>query len=234
VWGNDATSERVRKARRMLERQIDNYRGDSRAVWVYTFTRENIDEAREVVARLSSQGCKTTFNMFSGPVGYGGPLAHDNDSLRRTRATMLELLAEYPEHVLFSPYSAVAHTHAAGLHELYSCPYPRANEGRFGLGRSFRQYRSDLTWVREAACCVPDTDCKDCRHYAAASAVVTARMNRHALSPDHFRGWLDFVDTYLAVWVTGYEKGRNLCSSPVAPPGFDLFGNTASPSGTDR
>ena len=45
VWGNDATSLRVRKARDLLGRQIENYRGDPRAVFVYTFTRENIDEA---------------------------------------------------------------------------------------------------------------------------------------------------------------------------------------------
>jgi len=33
-----------------------------------------------------------------------------------------------------------------------------------------------------------------------------------------FQSWLDYVDTYLAVWVMGYEKGKNLCSEPVCPP----------------
>jgi hypothetical protein len=89
-----------------------------------------------------------------------------------------------------------------------------------GLGRSFRQYRTDLTWDRDAACCVPDTDCRQCRHYAAGSAIVTARLYRHATDPDTFKSWLDYVDTYLSVWVMGYEKGRNLCSIPVSPPGF--------------
>jgi hypothetical protein len=94
-----------------------------------------------------------------------------------------------------------------------------------GLGRSFRQYRSDLTWNRAAACCVPDTDCADCRHYAAASAVVTARLFRHAVDPKTFRSWLDFADTYLAVWVKGYVKGRNLCDETVCPPGAELTAN---------
>jgi hypothetical protein len=92
-----------------------------------------------------------------------------------------------------------------------------------GLGRSFKQYRTDLTWDREAACCVPDTDCPDCRHYASGSAVVTARMFRHAARHDTFRAWLDYVDTYLAVWVMGYEKGDPLSNSIVAPPGHSLF-----------
>ncbi len=217
VWGDDATSERVRRAKRMLERQIESYAGDPRAVFVYTFTRENIGEAAGVVARLARHDCKVTFNVFSATEGYQGALAHTPTSLTETRQAMLTLLAEYPQHVLFSPYSAAAHTDARSLHDLYACPYPRRNPGQFGLGRSFRQYRSDLTWVREAACCVPDTDCADCRHYAAGSAIVTARMNRHIGSPDQFRAWLDYVDTYLAVWVQGYAKSPNLCKVPVEP-----------------
>ncbi len=217
VWGNDATSERIRRAKRMLDRQIDAYAGDPRAVFVYTFTRENIDEAAAVVERLARAACKVTFNVFSATVGYHGPLAHTPASLLATRETMLALLRAFPEHVLFSPYSAAVHTDPHPLHALFSCPYPRQNLGQFGLGRSFRQYRSDLTWVRAASCCVPDTDCADCRHYAAGSAIVTARMNRHVASADQFRAWLDYVDTYLAVWLQGYAKGRNLCQVDVSP-----------------
>jgi hypothetical protein len=144
-------------------------------------------------------------------------LTHTPASLVETRATMLELLRDFPDAVLFSPYSAAAHTAPHSLHDLYACPYPRQNQGEFGLGRSFRQYRSDLSWVRSDSCCVPDTDCADCRHYAAGSAIVTARMNRHIASPDQFRAWLDYVDTYLAVWVPGYAKSANLCQVDVAP-----------------
>jgi len=224
VWGNDDTSLKIRQARNMLARQVKNYRDDPRAVFVYTFTRDNIDQAREVARLLADQGCRLTFNMFSAPVGYDGPLRHTPDSLGRTRQVMLELLSQYPANVLFSAYNAVAHTHRRGLHELYGCSYPRMNPSTdIGLGRSFRQYRADLTWNREVACCVPDTDCADCRHYAAGSAVVTARLFRHATAPDTFRAWLDYVDTYLAVWVTEYEKGDNLCQQPTAPPGHEVF-----------
>jgi len=223
VWGSDETSARVRRAKRLLERQIDNYAGDERAVFVYTYTRENIAEAEAVIDRLVANDCKVTFNMFSSPVGYSGPLRHDSASLSATRCSMIELLERYPDHVLFSPYSAVAHTCAKGLHDLYRCSYPRMNPStHIGLGRSFRQYRTDLNWDRAVACCVPDTDCPDCRHYASGSAVVTARLQRHAIDPDHFRAWLDYVDTYLAVWVMGYRKGENLQPVPVAPPGFML------------
>lgn len=219
VWGNDATSRAIRKADDMLVRQMANYRNDPRAVFVYTFTPHNILEAREVTRMLADNGQQVTFNMFSAPVGYNGPLRHTSQTLAATAAMMTHLLTEHPGTVLFSHYNIVAHTHEQGLHALFSCSYPRMNPSTaMGLGRSFRQYRTDLQWDREAACCVPDTDCADCRHYAAGSAVVTARMYRHATSPETFSAWLDYVDTYLAVWVRGYEKGPNLCDRPVAPP----------------
>ena len=223
VWGNDETSLKIRGAKNMLVKQIENYKGDPRAIFVYTFTRDNIDQIYEVTGILVEHDCKLTFNIFSAPVGYDGPLRHTAASLDYARKTMINLLAEYPKNVLFSHYNGVAHTHRYGLHDLYSCSYPRMNPSTdIGLGRSFRQYRTDLTWNRDVACCVPDTDCVDCRHYAAGSAVVTARLFRHATDPEMFKAWLDYVDTYLAVWVMGYEKGDNLCNYLVAPPGHGI------------
>jgi len=227
VWGNDETSFSIRKTKNMLKTQIENYKNDPRAIFVYTFTRENIDEVYEVARTLVENDCMLTFNMFSAPVGYEGHLRHTEESLVHTRKAMLELLEKYPENVLFSHYNAVAHTHTKGLHELYSCSYPRLNPSTdIGLGRSFRQYRADLNWNRDMACCVPDTDCADCRHYAAGSAVVTARLFRHATHPEIFKAWLDYVDTYLSVWVRGYKKETNLCNYLVPPPGTEPAGKT--------
>ncbi|MCP4135664.1 MAG: radical SAM protein [bacterium] len=223
VWGNDITSREIRNAKDLLAKQVENYKGDPRAVFVYTFTKDNIDEVYEVMEILAANDCKVTFNMFSSPVGYTGHLRHTEKSLKKTADVMMDLISKYPEHVLFSPYNVTAHTFRSGLHDIYSCSYPRMNDSTdIGLGRSFRQYRTDLTWDRNVACCVPDTDCPDCRHYAAGSAVVTARLYRHAIDPDTFKSWLDYVDTYLAVWVMGYEKGENLCDYMVSPPGHQL------------
>ncbi len=219
IWGNDQTSRKIRKAGDMLARQMVNYKNDPRAVFVYTFTPHNIDEACEITRILADNGQQITFNMFSAPVGYDGHLRHTKESLAATAEMMTQLLSDYPQTVLFSRYNITAHTSEKGLHNLFSCPYPRMNPSTaIGLGRSFRQYRTDLRWDRDAACCVPDTDCIDCRHYAAGSAVVTSRMYRHATDKQTFSAWLDYVDTYLAVWVRGYTKGANLISHHVAPP----------------
>ncbi len=223
VWGNDDTSRKVRGAKHLLKKQIGNYKDDPRAVFVYTFTKENIDEVYKVMEEIAENKCRITFNMFSSPVGYTGSLRHNMETLRRSRQAMIDLLKDYPDNILFSPYSAAAHTHEKPLHALYSCSYPRMNPSTdTGLGRSFRQYRTDLSWDRKAACCVPDTDCADCRHYASGSAVVTARLYRHASNPELFKSWLDYVDTYLSIWVRGYIKSKNLCDTMHAPPGFEL------------
>jgi MoaA/NifB/PqqE/SkfB family radical SAM enzyme len=223
VWGNEETSARVRKVKNLMPKQIENYQGDPRATFVYTFCRTNIPETYDVVKELAKNNCQVTFNVFSAPVGYAGELRHTPETLAQTRQVMVDLLKEYPDHVLFSHYSAVAHTSGQGLHQLYKCSYPRMNPSvAGGLGRSFRQYRADLTWDRSASCCVPDTDCEDCRHYASGSAVVTARLYRHTGHPDIFKSWLDYVDTYLAVWVMGYDKGKNLCNHFEPAPGFFL------------
>jgi len=224
VWGNDETSLRIRNAKHMLLKQIENYQDDPRAVFVYTFVKNNIEEVNEITQILADNNCKITFNVFSAPVGYTGDLKHTNKSLVRTREIMLDLIELYPQNVLFSPYNVMAHTHTYGLHELFSCSYPRQNPSTaIGLGRSFRQYRTDLSWDRSVACCVPDTDCVDCRHYASGSAVVTARLHRHANNPETFQSWLDYVDTYLAVWVMGYEKEPNLMNKLIAPPGHEII-----------
>jgi MoaA/NifB/PqqE/SkfB family radical SAM enzyme len=224
VWGDDEASRRVRGAKDMLARQIDNYRDDPRAVFVYTFTRNNVGQVFDVAEALAESGCRLTFSMFSAPVGYSGDLRHTEASLAETRRTMIDLVDRLPDTVLYSYYNVVAHTHRQGLHDLFTCSYPRMNPSTdLGLGRSFRQYRTDLDWERKAACCVPDTDCRDCRHYAAGSAVVTARLFRHATDPATFRAWLDYVDTYLAVWVKGYDKGKNLSGALVPPPEHDIF-----------
>jgi MoaA/NifB/PqqE/SkfB family radical SAM enzyme len=224
VWGNDESSAKTRLGKGLLPKQIKNYAGDSRAVFIYTFTRHNIAEAPAVIEELAKNDCRSTFSMFSAPVGYTGTLRHDAESLAAVRATTLDLLERFPKHVLFSHYNAVAHTHEKSMYELFSCPYPRVNkQANLGIGKTFRGYRTDLSWNMDASCCVPDIDCADCRHHASGTAIVASKLFRHATDPDTFAAWLDYVDVYLAHFVHGYEKSANLCRKPVAPPGFKLM-----------
>lgn len=211
VWGDDAESKKYR-GRACLDQQLKSFRDDDRAVFVYTVTKRNVDQIDGVVRRIDDHGGKVTFNTFSPPMGYAGELTHDADSFHRMHDKTIEMVDRYPETVLFSRYSAEVHSDPErSLHQRFECPYPRCKpDTQFGLSKTFRQYRTDLTWDRAVACCVPDTNCNACRHYASGSAIVTSRMTQHVDSEISFRKWLDYVDTYLAVWVRGYEKGQNL------------------------
>lgn len=198
-----------------LGKQLENYRDDMRAIFVYTFNQRNVEEAEQVVQAIKEAGHRITFNVFSPPKGYREVPA-GNGWLSDVRRTMLRLLRSYPETVLYSQYAAKVHTAEQSLRVQFGCPYPRALEAGtapLGIGVSFRSYRADLTHYIGSDCCVPDTDCSACRHYAAGSAIVTHRLDMHAYSEELFRGWLDYVDTYLAVWIMGYPRDRNLFDS---------------------
>ncbi|MGO9835210.1 MAG: radical SAM protein [Polyangiaceae bacterium] len=219
VWGDGTGDPKYRKYANgkpgpyCLPIQLTNYRNDDRVVFVYTFNDQNVDEVDEVLRRIDGDGHRITFNVFSAPDRYNSPLQL-RYSREHLRDKMVWAIDKYPQTVIYSYYNAVVHTSEHSLHELFGCPYPRAikSSGLKGLGvsRTFRSYRADHTHTQDADCCVPDIDCSDCRHYAAGSVIVTSRMNLHVGSEAQFRGWLDYVDTYLAVWLPGYERDANL------------------------
>jgi len=219
VWGDHNGDPIYRKyaggrpGPHCLPIQLENYRHDERPIFVYTFNNENIDQVDEVLEMVSAEGHQLTFNVFSLPEHSASKLKL-RDTLVRTRDKMQEAMEDYPETVVYSHYNAAVHTQEQSLHGQFGCPYPRAQimDGRegVGIGKTFRSYRTDLTHVPASDCCIPDTDCADCRHYAAGSAIVTSRLSMHVDSEEQFRGWLDYVDTYLAIWILGYTKGENL------------------------
>lgn len=219
VWGDSEGDPKYRKyasgkpGPNCLPVQLQNYKDDKRVVFVYTFNHENTDQLDEVLERVSDGGHKLSFNVFSQPVATTSPLKVQ-EMLKRTRAKMIEAMEEYPENVIYSYYNAEVHTNEKSLHQLFGCPYPRATlmEGTIptGLSASFRSYRTDLSHKQESDCCVPDTDCADCRHYAAGSAIVSSRFAMHVNSERQFRAWLDYVDTYLATWLIDYKRDENL------------------------
>jgi hypothetical protein len=81
---------------------------------------------------------------------------------------MFAAMDRYPDTTIFSQSNAIVHTGPEVYFRNGSCPHFAANvtSRTFGLGSTFRSYRVDLTHRLETDCCVPDTDCKDCRHHA--------------------------------------------------------------------
>lgn len=211
IWGNKEGDPIYRKYANgkpgpfCLPIQLENYGYDDRAIFVYTFNSENIDQVDDVINAVANYGRKITFNVFSIPQETNSNLFVKN-VLIKIRNKMIYCLEKYPNTVIFSYYNAFVHTNSKSLRNQFGCPYPRASNRNFGVSNSFRSYRSDFTHVKDDDCCIPDTDCNDCRHYAAGSAIVTSKVDLHIKSEHLFRGWLDYVDTYLAIWLNDYNR----------------------------
>jgi hypothetical protein len=213
VWGGRRSDGRFRPLASgkplddILATQLHHYRNDRRALFVYTFNEHNVDDVDEVVGRIRDAGCRLTFNIFSVPEASHTTL-QPTTYLPRIHDKIISLLNDDSGTIVYSHYSSLVHTRRAALRALFGCPYPRAKlNDDFGISGSFRNYRTDLTHTREHNCCVPDTSCTSCRHYAAGSAIVTSALTQHVSSEAAFRGWLDYMDTYLATWLVDYKRG---------------------------
>jgi hypothetical protein len=166
VWGDSQGDPKYRKyfggkpGPNCLPIQLENYRGDDRVIFVYTFNSENVDQLDEVIERVGGEGHQITFNVFSNPAESSSALKL-KDMLTRTREKMIEAMEKYGDTVVYSYYNAEVHTDEKSLDQRFGCIYPRAqlaaNQQGSGLTKTFRSYRTDLTHKPETDCCVPDT-----------------------------------------------------------------------------
>ncbi|TCS41942.1 radical SAM protein [Reinekea marinisedimentorum] len=212
VWGDEKGDKEYRGVN-CLPKQLKNYQDDNRAVFVYTINKNNIDQLPSVAHRIVSSGHRMTFNFFSNPVGEHSPLQLDECSRKRAYDTVVSLIEQYGSSILFSRYSAEVHTASESLYKQFDCPCPRvADNGKkgLGIGQRYRSYRADHTHHSSSDCCAPNTECFDCRLYAAGSLIVPSRMDLHVSSEDLFRGWLDYLDVCLCLYLNDYERDIEL------------------------
>jgi len=203
IWGNDETDELYRGAN-CLTRQLKNYKDDPRAVFVYTFNKHNIDDVDGVIDKVISNGNSIAFNFFSSTFEGDNELKFDKEALLKLRNKLLYIAELKSPSVLVTPYLVEVHTNSEGLYNQFGCPYPRkAKIKSFGVGSTFKNIRADLTEVYDS-CCNPDIDCNDCRSYAAGSVILSSAMPKHIQDEAKFRGWLDYVDCYLATFFPNY------------------------------
>lgn len=64
LWGDETTSKLTRGAS-AIDKALRNYGGDSRALFLYTINRINIDEIESTVRKCRDAGSRITFQYFS-------------------------------------------------------------------------------------------------------------------------------------------------------------------------
>src|SRR4029077_20610605 len=89
VWGDAEHSVRLRGTD-VLSKAVRNYRGDDRALFVYTVTNKNIDRIMPVAALMADNGLDLTFNYYIPTGKYLSKLAasaaHDDEYFRFSSA----------------------------------------------------------------------------------------------------------------------------------------------------
>jgi len=244
LWGNRETDARFRGPG-VMERALDLFAADPRAVFMYTIHHHNIDEIVEVVRSLRDRGARISFNHFSPTRQYLDKLSYGNgettrtfrysnaadnllltpDDLRRIRAILADQMDESPETVVYSRYYNEVVNTPGSLFELdpatgvaTDCPI---------LNKPYhRQYRADMTFD-DRECCVPRVACGECRVYASVYTLIMDRMKEHMEDGASFLRWLDVTDAWLALHVSGYER-TDLLAADLACPSRAAIGTGTS------
>jgi MoaA/NifB/PqqE/SkfB family radical SAM enzyme len=227
VWGNRETDRKYRGAD-VLGKALELYGGDDRAIFMYTMNHGNIDHLPEIVRMVHDAGSRISFSHYSPTRLYNRKLAGTDErrtrtfristaqdnlclndlDLDRARRVADEMMAGFPDTVVYSPY----------YNETVSAPGPLfAIDAQTGMATDcpilnkpyHRQYHTDLSWD-DSECCIPNVDCRSCRHYVSVYSLVMDRMRDHLASRQSFVCWLDVVDTWLALHVRGYRRSRIL------------------------
>jgi MoaA/NifB/PqqE/SkfB family radical SAM enzyme len=223
VWGNRDTDRRFRGAT-TLDKALDLYAGDRRAVFMYTINHDNIGQVREVVELIHSRGSRISFSHYSPTRLYnrrldegvsaktrtfrlstpGDNLRLSPEDLVQIHQMLSELVREHPDTVVYSPYYNEVVSQSDGVFTIdpdigmaTDCPI---------LNKPYhRQYHTDLSYD-DRECCIPNVDCSSCRHYVSVYTLIMDRMKEHLASKQIFTQWLDVFDAWLTIHIPGYPR----------------------------
>ena len=182
-------------------------------VFVYTFNHHNINDVDEVARRVTGEGHPVTFNVFSAPQQSAELSSHgrcigqdanedDRDDGALSESGVVLVLQRGSSHEPQQP-GRVVRLHLPA----------RATDGGPGARRSGR-YVPELSHGPDAF--AGERLLRAGHRLRGLSALCGRKRDRFLAVArsrpieQSFRAWLDYVDTYLSVWVIGYKKGRNL------------------------
>ena len=207
LWGNESESKKTRGADNG-RKALKNYRGDERAVAVYTINRRNIGHIAAVSSLCADHGIPITFSYFSPTDDYLARLVgmkdgksdyfrvsseNDNivlgrDEYTRAHEAIASAKDRYSDNVWYSLEYDRWVTQPAGLYQLDQDGV--ATDCGSRLAVHHRHFNVDMT-MNSGKCCSPNIDCKSCRAYTNGYATLLSRPRQFARSDDTFEMWLD-------------------------------------------
>lgn len=205
LWGNPERSRQLRGAD-IMTKQIKNYRGDRRAVFVFTLTARNLDDIPYIAEVCADNGLALTFNHYSPTTKYmefigsgaGADQYHitstaadnlilSNDDLKLARDSIALVLQQPGQRVLYdNDFNNLIHD-PVGLYPDAQGAGTVTRDCGVLLTSSLRHYNTDLS-QSNGKCCTPNIECSRCRLYAQSFASVLARATRDMRQPGGQQG----------------------------------------------
>ncbi|PRE77294.1 radical SAM protein [Burkholderia multivorans] len=199
----------------LLDKALDNYRGDERAGFVFAVSIDGIAYIEDTVRRIRDNGNRLLFNYYSS-YDVAGPLRRSGEE--RLLNVLLELRAMYPETIASHPYYLTALMRgktAWGTFGYDSCPSVSEahaeNVDRFVSGwpalPKFNAYRADMHTL--ARCCTSG-ECAKCRDSQAVISWLLVNAKHVLQEDDGLRIWTEVAESYFSQFVWSRYHPRNL------------------------
>lgn len=218
MWAGDDDTDRKLRGASVFRKAFKNYRGDPRALVYYTLSRWNLESVRTVAEMCRDNGLPLTFNLYSPTVTYLSKLRDGNanddaffrvsnagdtpmfsdEDLARARRTVLDLMEDFPETVLYSrPYNDWS-TKPGSLHPVDETGVAPSCGSRIAGSMSY--YGSDLKPMQKK-CCTPDLDCRNCRIMSGGWSTKLQPDESDLASEDAFALWLEMIEAINRIFV---------------------------------
>lgn len=225
LWGTEETDARLR-GMHAFRKGLENFARDPRAIFIFTINHQNIGEMVEAAGICNLHGARISFNHYSPTRWYGTAGADMSNEIRKKgkgrfsrpdddyaltdedldtiKNTISELLARFPETVIYSPY----YNELINSHDV---PFELDPETGVATNCAIlnaphhREYRTDLSWD-DADCCIPNTDCATCRHYVANYSKVMGDFRGHTTDIVSFEKWLEVYETWCRLNIRNWDQ----------------------------
>lgn len=230
VWGLGETGKSLRMAD-VLPKALENYRGDPRAVLVFTISAINIADIVPTAALAQCYGLPLTFSYFSPTTSYLHKLAaspppshtryfHISDATRnpimqaddyaRAAKAIRQAMDLYPETVEYSP----VYDEWVTQKSIYMIDPQTGIALNCGVIQS-GQIHHTIDHGTHMKCCSPYLDCAHCRAYAMAYTTFFSRLRNTLASEQAQQAWLEAREIWVRIFMP-IDTLKGLEDSPVA------------------
>lgn len=217
VWGNQEDGKSFRGADNSIK-ALKNYRGDPRAIAVYTINRRNIAHITEVSKLCADHGIPITFSYFSPTDDYLSRVSGEkrSESLFFRGFNTADLLVLSQNDFLRAHEEIVRAKETLPEWVWYSLDYDRwvgRPEGLYQLDEQgvavgcvnrasagSRHYNVDLS-LETSKCCSPNIDCRECRAYAQSYATLLSRLKEFRRDTESLEMWLEAWELWLKLFI---------------------------------